>query len=199
MAERGSTEAEVTELLRRLRNGDPEALSLIVPLVYGELRELARRQLAGRRPGRTLNTTALVHEAYLKLVDVDRLDWADRRHFLAVAATAMRQIIVDHARRRCAQKRGGGVEPSLLAEGRLGMDTQATEILAIDQALGKLSRLDERLTRTVELRFFAGLTVEETARVLGSSERTVKRDWQKARALLHGFLASSPRDSQPLV
>jgi RNA polymerase sigma factor (TIGR02999 family) len=187
-------QGEVTRLLERLREGDAEALDRVLPLVYEELRAIAHRQLARGRPGQTLDTTALVHEAYLKLVDAKGGGWNDRRHFFAVAATAMRQIVVDRARRRNALKRGGGAEPSLLDESRLGMDTRATEILALDQALGRLSRLDERLTRLVELRFFAGLTVEETAGVLDISERTVKRDWQKARALLHGFM-SPPADT----
>jgi RNA polymerase sigma factor (TIGR02999 family) len=191
-------QGEVTRLLERLRNGDPGALDRVLPLVYDELRAMAHRQLTRGRPGQTLDTTALVHDAYLKLVDAKAAGWNDRRHFLAVAATAMRQIVVDHARRRGAQKRGGGVEPLLLDESRFGVDARATEILALDQALGRLSRLDERLTRLVELRFFAGLTVEETAGVLETSERTVKRDWQKARALLHGLMASpSPAAGAP--
>jgi RNA polymerase sigma factor (TIGR02999 family) len=186
-------QGEVTRLLERLRAGDAEALDRVLPLVYEELRAMAHRQLAKGRPGQTLDTTALVHEAYLKLVGARGAGWNDRRHFLAVAATAMRQIVVDHARRRNAQKRGGGVEPSLLDEGRLGLDGRATEILALDQALGRLSQLDERLTRLVELRFFAGLTVEETADALETSERTVKRDWQKARALLHELMGPPRR------
>ncbi len=156
----------------------------LLPLVYGELHRLAHRRLAGRRPGQTLNTTALVHETYLKLIDRSRADWRDHNHFLAVAALAMRHILVDEARRWASKKRGGEVHKVPLEEGRVGAESRATEILAIHEALTSLAALDERLGKMVELRFFGGLTIEEAAEVLGVTDRTVKRDWRRARAYL---------------
>ena len=157
-------------------------------LVYEELRGMAHQRLRRRRPGQTLDTTALVHEAYLKLVDQTRAHWNDRSHFLAVASIAMRHILVDYARRRTAQKRGGEEQHVVLEEGELGVAARAEEILAIDQAMTSLAALNERLSKLVELRFFGGLSVTETAQVLGLSERTVKRDWRKARAFLYRAL-----------
>ncbi len=185
------THGDVTRLLETLRNGDREALNELFPLVYHELHMLAHRQLAARRPGQTLNSTALVHEAYLKLVGQSEGKWQDRRHFFAVAATAMRHIIVDYARQRRALKRGGNAQPTLLDEARVAIEDRAEEILALDEALGQLQVLDERLARTVELRFFAGLPVEEAAEVLGVSARTVKRDWRKARAVLYQMMGEA--------
>ncbi|MFQ5524705.1 MAG: sigma-70 family RNA polymerase sigma factor [Thermoanaerobaculia bacterium] len=179
---------EITQLLDVVREGDREALNRLLPLVYGELRTLAHRQLKGNRGDASLNTTALVHEAYLKLVDQGRADWKDRRHFLAVAATAMRHLVIDHARRRTAQKRGGGTRHTLLDEGRIGIEARAARLLALDEALENLAGLDGRLARLVELRFFGGLTVAESAGVLEVSEPTVKRDWRKAKALLYRTL-----------
>jgi len=191
------TQGEVTQLLETLRNGDRSALDDLFPLIYRELHALAHRQLAARRPGQTLNATALVHEAYLKLVGQSRAMWQDRQHFFAVAATAMRHIIVDYARHRRALKRGGNVQPTLLDEERMGVpvDEKAEEIIALDTALEHLEGLDERLARVVELRFFGGLSVEETAEVLDVSERTVKRDWRKARAFLYQVLNDSEQDA----
>jgi RNA polymerase sigma factor (TIGR02999 family) len=180
---------EITLLLAAVRRGEPGALDRILPLVYDELRTLARRQLARGRPGPTLATTALVHEAYLKLVDQRQADWRDRSHFLAVAATAMRHIVVDRARHRAADKRGGGAPHVDLGDTAGAVDGPGDEILAVDEALDWLDGLDHRLGQLVELRFFGGLSVEETAEVQGTSARTVKRDWRKARALLHSFLA----------
>jgi RNA polymerase sigma factor (TIGR02999 family) len=161
----------------------------LLTLVYDELRAVARRQLRRWRPGQTLNTTALVHEAYLRLVDQAGASWQDRAHFLSVAGVAMRHILVDAARRRAAKKRGGEelrVPLDEVEPGRSGPDanSQAVEILALDAALTSLAARNERLSRLVELRFFAGLTEEETAQTLGTSERTVRRDWLKARAFL---------------
>jgi len=158
-------------------------------LVYNELRVLARRQLHHRRPGQTITTTALVHEAYLKLVDHGGTTWQDRSHFFSVAALAMRHILVDSARRHVAKKRGGEEVRIELDELRLGgeepdAEARAIEVLAVDRALTSLANLNERLSRLVELRFFAGLTEEETAQVMETSERTVRRDWRKARAFL---------------
>jgi RNA polymerase sigma-70 factor (ECF subfamily) len=182
--------SDITDLLSAWRKGDGAALDKLVPLVYEQLKSLARRQLAGQ-DRRLLQTTALVHDAYLKLAAHSRLDVQDRRHFFAIAARAMRQLIVDHARRRATQKRGGPVEDLPLEEGQVALDERAGEIVAMDEALDRLAAVDERLSRIVELRFFGGLSVEETAEILDSSPRTVKRDWRKARAFLHGELGKA--------
>ena len=185
----GPIPGEVTQLLAAVRQGDGSAMDRLMTLVYDELRAVARRQLRRWRPGQTLDTTALVHEGYLRLVDQAGASWQDRAHFLSVAGVAMRHILVDAARRRVAKKRGGeGPRISLdeLGPDRGGTDAsrQAVEILDLDEALTSLAARNERLSRLVELRFFAGLTEEETARTLGISERTVRRDWLKARAFL---------------
>ena len=182
---------DITELLVSLRNGRREALNELFPLVYEELRLLARRRLSYRSGG-TLGTTALVHEAYLKLFDHARLTLNDRKHFFALAAKAMRQILVDHARRRGARKRGGDLHRVDLDAAEVPVDDRASELLALDDALRHLADLDDRLGRVVELRFFGGLTVEETAEVLDVDPRTVKRDWRKARALLYQALGGTP-------
>lgn len=178
----------ITELLEAWRNGDGDAERNLVPLVYQELRVLARRQLAGNRT-ETLRTTALVHEAYLKLGRRSRLAVEDRQHFFAIASKAMRQLIVDHARRRAAEKRGGQVALVSLEDADAPIAARAAEIVALNEALDRLSAVDEWLARVVELRFFAGLSVEETADALDCSPRTIKRDWRKARAFLHRELA----------
>jgi len=178
---------EIERLLTKARSSEREALDALLPLVYDELRALAHHQLQRFRPGETLSTTALVHEAYLKLVDQTRATFHDRRHFFTVAAMAMRQIIVDYARRRAAQKRGGGAhhEPlDALDSAALSIDAQAAALVDLDEALGRLSALDERPARVVELRFFGGLSVDETADVLEVSTATVKRDSRVARAFL---------------
>ena len=174
----------ITGLLAAYRNGDAGALDRLFPLVYGDLRERAHRQLARRRPGETLSTTAVVHEAYLKLTDSAHQDYQDRVHFFAVASQAMRQILVDYARRKTAMKRGGAVKLIDLDPDLVGDPDRAEELVALDDALLRLEALDPRLGRTVELRFFGGLSVEETATALGISARTVKRDWRTARAFL---------------
>jgi RNA polymerase sigma factor (TIGR02999 family) len=176
---------DITQILRDLRGGERGAVEALLPLVYDELRALAHHRLGPGARGVTLDTTALVHEAYLRLFDRDSLDWKDRRHFFSVAAIAMRQIIVDHARRRSAEKRGGRLQRVDLDSSQVALEDQAEEILALNEALSRLALLDERLARVVELRFFAGLSVEEVARVTETSERTVKRDWRKACALLY--------------
>ncbi len=181
--------ADVTELLAAWREGDRDAIRELMPLVYDDLRALARRQTAGG--SETLRTTALVHEAYMKLARHSHLAVQDRRHFFALAAKAMRQLVVDHARRRAAAKRGGAGGALSLDEAQIPLQARAAEIVALDEALDRLAALDESLSRVVELRFFAGLSVEETADVLGCSPRTVKREWRKARALLHADLARS--------
>jgi RNA polymerase sigma factor (TIGR02999 family) len=184
---------EITHLLAAARRGESGAFDRLVPLVYEELRGVAHRQLRRRRPGHTIDTTALVHEAYLKLVIPSTADFRDRQHFLSVAAVAMRHILVDAARRHAATKRGGKLLNVTLNDLNLcaaedGAD-RALEVLAVDQALAALSVVDERLSRLVELIFFGGLSEAEAGEVLGVSDRTVRRDWRKARAFLLHFLA----------
>ena len=186
-----SAPSEVTHLLAAYSAGDRGAIDRLFPLVYQELQACAHRQLARRSAGETLNTTALVHEAYLKLTASDRQTYNDRVHFFAVAASAMRQILVDYARRAGAGKRGGGMRELSLDPAELASAGRADELVALDEALTQLATLDPRLARTVELRFFGGLSVEETADALGTSPRTVKRDWRKARALLYDALRNS--------
>ena len=185
MAEQG----EITRLLGAVRRGEADAMDRLLPVVYGELRSLARRRLSGRRPGQTLETTALVHETYMRLIDQARADWRDRTHFLAVSAIAMRQILIDSARRRYAQKRGAGAHHTGLEDVQPRVEARAEEILDLDEALKRLAALNSRLSRTVELRYFGGLTEEETAQVLGVNRRTVQRDWKTAKAFLHHELA----------
>jgi RNA polymerase sigma factor (TIGR02999 family) len=179
---------EITRLLASISKGERDALNRLFPVVYRELRVLAHLQLARLRPGDTLQTTALVHEAYLKLLGTARPAWNDRRHFFAVASRAMRQISVDYARTRAAQKRGGNTPALTLDEQRLPVADRAYELVVLDRALTDLESLSERPARVVELRFFGGLSVEETAAVMNVSERTVKREWQKARAFLFDAL-----------
>lgn len=183
-----SPEVDITALLNRASGGDAQALNAIFPAIYAELQRSAHRELGRWRPGDTLNTTALVHEAYFRLVDARRSDYADRQHFYAVAATAMRQIIVDHARQRRAGKRGGGQAAVSLDRMELAAPEVADEIVALDEALSSLGTDHPRLARVVELRYFAGLSVEESAEAMGLSPRTVKREWQKARAFLYRML-----------
>lgn len=194
---------EVTLLIAAVRQGEQGALERLTPLVYEELRAVARRQLKGRRVGLTLDTTSLVNEAYVKLVDAKSSDWQDRQHFLSVAGVVMRNILVDAARKRTAEKRGGGEAPVTLDELRLavnapGVEGRAVEILAVDAALTSLAKLNERLSRLVELLYFAGLTEEEAAAVLGISDRTVRRDWRKARAFLFQALGQPGAAPSPL-
>lgn len=180
----GSDPEGVTQLLIAYRDGDRDAFDRLVPLIYDDLRRIARRQLRRGRPGQTLNTTGLVHEAYLKLVDPAKVDWQDRGHFLAVSARAMRQVIIGYARKRSAGKRGGGERPVTLDEAQIAVDDQADRLLALDRALERLGQHDERLVKVVECRFFAGLSEQETAQALGVSLRTAQRDWMRARAWL---------------
>ncbi|AHG88423.1 RNA polymerase sigma factor [Gemmatirosa kalamazoonensis] len=165
-----------------------EELEQLVPLVYDELRRIAHRQLAARAPGATLQTTGLVHEAYLKLVDQSRARWSDRAHFLAVASLAMRHVLVDRAKARLAQKRGGGRVRVSLDEDRIAADDQPEALLQLHEALERLAAVEPRLARVVECRFFGGLTQEEIAESLGIAVRTVERDWAKARVLLRRAL-----------
>ena len=176
---------EVTELLVRIREGDQAAFDHVFPLVYDELRRVAGYQLRGERAGHTLQPTALVNEAYMKLVGSPGADWRDRAHFVAIAARAMRQVLVDHARRRDAAKRGGDRQQTTLSGVPLGADLRPDEILALDEALERLDALDSRLRQVVEFKFFGGLTDRETAELLGVTPRTAQRDWVKARAWLY--------------
>ena len=176
-------ESDSSSLLAALRDGDRSAMDRLFPLVYREFHGRAHQQLARRRPGETLSTTALVHETYLKLAGSSRHSYEDRLHFFAVASRAMRQILVDYARRNAAEKRGSGRAITLEPDA-IGNPDRSDELLALDEALEQLQELDPRLVQTVELRFFGGLSVEETADTLGVSPRTVKRDWQRARAFL---------------
>ncbi|HEX9941198.1 MAG TPA: ECF-type sigma factor [Thermoanaerobaculia bacterium] len=183
---------EITRILAAARRGEPNALDRLLPLVYDDLRFRARLRLRRHRPGQTLDTTALVHEAYLKLVDQSQADYRDRCHFFAAASMAMRHILVDSARRHAALKRGGAGRQVTLDSARLQVEAKAVEILALDEALRALAEVDERLARLVELRFFGGLTLEETAEALQLSERTVQRDWRTARAFLYRTLQEAP-------
>ncbi len=169
-----------------------DAVDRLVPLVYEELRRVAHNRMRAEAVGHTLGTTALVHEAYLKLADADRMEWTSRAHFFAAAAVAMRRVLVDYAVRRNAAKRGGGRDPApadAVAEPRLVTDARADELLAVDEALRRLAAVNERQCRVVECRFFADMSVEETAEALDISPATVKRDWTVARAWLHRELA----------
>jgi RNA polymerase sigma factor (TIGR02999 family) len=179
---------EITELLISIREGDRGALDRLVPLVYRQLHAMAGRALSSQRREETLDTTALVHEAYLKIQE--QLTLQDRRHFFAVAATAMRQIVIDHARRRQARKHGGGLKRVDLDTVGIAATDSAEELLALDEALSRLSELDDRAARVVELRFFGGLSVDETAEVLDIDPRTVDRDWRKAKAFLQAALSA---------
>ena len=181
----------VTELLLELREGRPGALDRLFPVVYEELHRLAHRQLRREEAGHTLNTTALVHEAYLKLVDITRIELNDRVHFLSTAARAMRRILIDYARTHRSARRGGGDRPMTLEEGLVAADHQADTLLAIDLALQQLGTLNPRLVKVVECRYFGGLSEEETAQALGVNVRTVRRDWFKAKGWLEQALADS--------
>jgi RNA polymerase sigma factor (TIGR02999 family) len=178
-------ESDVTELLLAYGRGDREAFDHLLPLVYEDLRKVARRQLNRvGNPDKVLDTTGLVHESYLKMVDQTRVNWSSRSHFLGVAARAMRQVVIDYARRRGAAKRGGGAVQTTIEEGHIAVEDQADWLLALDQVLARLEARSPRLARIVECRFFAGLSEEETAEALGISLRTAQRDWMKARAWL---------------
>jgi RNA polymerase sigma-70 factor, ECF subfamily len=184
----GSPPPDITFLLSELAAGNKEAGEKLVPLVYDELKRLARSYMRRERPDHTLQTTALVHEAYLRLVQQQTVDWQSRSHFFGIAAQLMRRILIDHARGHLREKRGG-------AQGVLPLDgaivfspEHSEELVKLDKALERLSKLDARQSRIVELRFFGGLTVEETAEFLGISPKTVKRDWSVAKAWLHAEL-----------
>jgi len=181
----------VTELLVRWRGGDRKALDALIPLVYGELRRIAQHYLQNERPGHTLQSTALVHEAYVRMIAQDFPQWQNRAHFFAVAAQLMRQILVDHARNYRAAKRGGGVFKLALEEAEESPLPVDIDLVALDDALKTLAGMDEQQSRVVELKFFGGLSIDDTAEVLGVSSSTVKRDWITARAWLYRELDRS--------
>lgn len=183
---------DVTRMLYAIEEGDAKAAAELLPLVYDQLRRIAQQRMVNERAGHSLEATALVHEAYLKLVgdDAASLQWANRAHFFSAAAEAMRRILVDHARARGRQKRGGGQARLSLSVATLGPEEASGEILALDDALRRLEQQDERMARIVSLRFFAGLSVDETASALDVSSRTVKREWSLARAWLYRELST---------
>ena len=190
---------EFTQLLRAHAAGDETALDRLFPQVYDELRRMAGGRLRHERPDHTLGATELVHEAFFRLVQLDRIDWQSRAHFLAIASQAMRNVLLDHAERRGAQKRGGGGRPITLERIDVPNDMPTGEVLALCEALERLEKLEPRQARVVECRFFGGLNLDETAEALGISPATVSRDWTIARAWLHAQLAESspatPKDS----
>lgn len=185
---------EVTELLLAWNGGDADALDKLMPLVYDELHRLAHRYLSGERAGHMLQTTALVNEAYLRLIDASRVQWQNRAHFFAVSAQLMRRVLVDFARARQYQKRGGGAQQVSLEEALVVSVDRGDELLALDDALTTLATADERASQVVELRFFGGLSIEETAEVLGISPETVKRDWSWAKVWLLRELSNESRE-----
>jgi len=176
---------EFTRLLAQVRDGDQHAFDRLLAMVYDTLKGIARRQLSMRRRGSALSTTELVHEAYFKLAGRGGQQWQDRVHFCGIAANAMRQVLVDHARHNNAAKRGGGADPITLTAGHDVAAPNVVDVLALDQALDRLGERNERLRRVVEYLFFGGMTQEEVAEVLGVSTRTVERDWLKAKLFLH--------------
>ncbi len=183
-----SDSENVTQLLQDWSKGNQQALEELLPLIYNELRKLAHNFLYRERSGHTLQTTALVHEAYLKLIDQKDVRWQNRSHFFAIAARAMRRILIDSARRHAAMKRGGPQEKLSLDDAPDVSLEPNTKLLALDEALNRLAEIDPEQARVVELRYFGGLTIEETAEVMKSSPATVKREWAMARAWLHQAL-----------
>jgi len=179
---------EVTQLLKKAQNGDRESLDLLLPMIYDELRRVAANQLQKERSNHTLQPTALVHEAYLRLLEQHDVDWQNRAHFFSIAAEMMRRILVNYAVGRNAQKRGLGVARLSLEEAISFSDEKDFDLVALDDALKQLAEYDETQARIVELRFFGGLTIEETAEVLGISDSTVKREWRMAKAWLKAQL-----------
>ena len=191
---------EVTQLLADWGKGDRSALDKLFPLVHSELRRIAQRQMSGERPGHTLGATALVNEAYLKLADQQGLDWQNRAHFFAVCATVMRHILIDHARAHARDKRGGGAIQVSLNEALVVAGDQAEHLIALDDALRMLESLDPQKGKIVELRYFGGLSIEEAAEVLKVSPRTVRREWQRAKAWLYRMMTEGIEDeTRPLA
>jgi len=189
-----ATSGQATELLRAWRDGDRSALDRLMPIVHQELCRLARRYLMRERDGHSLQTTALVNEAYMRLVDYTRMEWQGRAHFFAVSAQLMRRILVEHARRHNV-KRGGGVQHVSLEQAAVVSASRAKELIELDEALQELARIDPRKVQVVELRFFGGLSVEETAEALHISSVTVMRDWTSAKAWLYREITGGDRES----
>ncbi|AGY59642.1 sigma-70 family RNA polymerase sigma factor [Gloeobacter kilaueensis] len=188
--------ANVTQLLLDWRNGDEQALAQLTPLIYRELHSLAERSLRSERGGHTLQATALVNEAYLRLLSQSEVPWSSRSHFLAIAARSMRRILIEHARRRNAAKRGGGaVKVSLEKVAELSSPERDEELVALDEALAVLETIDPQQSQIVELRYFGGLTIEQTAEALAISPATVKRHWSVARAWLYRWMSEASNDS----
>jgi RNA polymerase sigma-70 factor (ECF subfamily) len=186
---------QVCELLRAWSGGDTSALERLTPIVYAQLHRLARRYMMNERPGHSLQTTALVNEAYMRLVGYERIEWQNRAHFFAVSAQVMRRILVEHARRHNL-KRGGGVPHVSLDEAALVGGSRTADLVALDDAMHTLAQLDPRKAQVVEMRFFGGLNVDETAEVLKVSPATVMRDWSTAKAWLYRELAGGARDGR---
>lgn len=189
--EPGGSDNSVTALLSQLQQGNRAVEQYLIPKIYDELRRIAARHIRSERSGHTLQTTALVHEAYMRLVDMPTTPWQNRAHFFAIASQLMRRILVDHARARNAAKRGGVQHQITLDEELIKTTQQSVDVLALHEALERLSAFDERQGRIVELHFFGGLSFEEIALVLGISERTVKRDWSMARAWMRNELSTN--------
>ena len=186
-----SPQHEITELLAEWREGNQSALDNLYPLVYDELHRLARRYMSRERKGHTLQTTALINEAYVRLVDQKNVQWANRSHFFAISAQIMRRILIDHARRHAYAKRGGGAQQVSLEEAATVTPEQGLELIRLDEALKSLAEMDPRRSQVVEMRYFGGLNNEEIAGVLHISENTVTRDWNMARAWLYQQLTGS--------
>jgi|SRR5439155_6440890 len=186
----GDRSGEVSQLLEAWSRQEPGARDRLLPLLYQELRTLAQHYMRGERSGHTLQATALVNELYLRLVGLDRMQWRDRAHFIAMAATLMRRVLIDYARGAARDKRGAGVQVTSLDGHEVAAPGVAVDIVALDEALTKLAAIDARQSQVVELRFFGGLSVEETAEVLAISPATVKREWAMAKAWLHQQLTS---------
>ena len=186
------THADVTELLQAWGRGDETAFKQLIPLVHAELRRIALRCMRDERAGHSLQATALVNEAYMRLVDINRINWQDRAHFLSMAARLMRRVLVDHARSRGYRKRGGGAVKVTLVDGLLVSHERGRDLVALDDALTALATVDDRKSRVIELRFFGGLSVEETAAILKVSVDTVMRDWKLAKAWLSRELRKTP-------
>ncbi|MEP7338311.1 MAG: sigma-70 family RNA polymerase sigma factor [Acidobacteriota bacterium] len=184
-------DTEITQLLKKWRNGDQAALDQLMPLVYGELHHLAKRAMNQEHVGHTLQTTALVNEAYLRMCNLQQVEWQDRAHFFAVASRVMRHLLVDHARAQGYAKRGGGILRVELDEAAVYAPERSADLLALDDALNRLAVVDEKKCRIVELRYFGGLTVEEVAEVLGVAVISVKREWAKAKLWLYQELQSN--------
>jgi RNA polymerase sigma factor (TIGR02999 family) len=183
----------IIRLIESVRNGDATAAAALTPLLYNELHRLAMHHMRNERPGHTLQATALVNEAYLKLIDNREANWQNRAHFLAIASQAMRRVLIDHARSKRRVKPGGLQQKVSLEDVVIAAEEQSYDLVALDSALDRLAKVDARQSRIVELRFFGGLSVEQTAEVLGISPKTVKRDWAVARAWLHRELRTTPQ------